>query len=121
MGGGQSAHPGLCRLVAKHWLIIGFNRKINQSGLVDRLVYIQDIQDIYKIYKTYTKYQAAARPGPEAPGPDRDLRLGAGPGRRRLAAAWYFVYILYILYIFVYILIYVGIKLIYFHIDFQYV
>ena len=26
----------------------------------------------------------------------------AGPGRRRLAAAWYFVYPLYILYIFVY-------------------
>ena len=28
-----------------------------------------------------------------APGPDRDPRLGAG------AAAWYFVYVLYILYI----------------------
>ena len=83
------------RLVAKHWLIIGFNRKINQSGLIDRLVYIQDIQDIYKIYKTYTKYQAAARPPRR---PDRDRRLGAGPGRRRLAAAWYFVYVLYILY-----------------------
>ena len=26
----------LGRLVAKHWLIIGFKRKINQSGLVDR-------------------------------------------------------------------------------------
>ena len=33
------------------------------------------------------------------------VRLGA----RRLAAAWYFVYILYILYIFVYIWIYFGI------------
>ena len=36
-------------------------------------------------------------------------RLGAGRGRRRLAAAWYFVYILYILYIFVYIWLYFGI------------
>ena len=58
--------------------------------------------NIYKTYKIHTKYQAAAaRPGPEAPGPDRDPRLGA--------AAWYFVYILYILYIFVYICIYFNI------------
>ena len=35
------------------------------------------------------------RPGPEVPGPDRDPRRGAGPGRA--AAAQYFVYILYIL------------------------
>ena len=39
------------------------------------------------------------------------MRLGAGPGRRRLAAAWCFVYILYILYIFVYICIYFDIFL----------
>ena len=50
--------------------------------------YIQQIQDIYKI--PGGGQAAAARPGPEAPGPDRDRRLGAGPGRRRLAAAWYF-------------------------------
>ena len=69
--------------------------------------YIQDIQNIYKI--PGGGKAAAARPGPEAPGPDRDPRLGAGPGRR-LAAAWY-----YILYIFVYICIYFdifGIKLV---------
>ena len=35
--------------------------------------------------------------------------LGAGPGRRRLAAAWYFVYLLYILYIFAYMCIYFNI------------
>ena len=52
---------------------------------------------------------AAARPGPEAWVPVRPRRLGAGPGRPRLAAAWYFVYILYILYIFVYNSIYFDI------------
>ena len=29
-------HNTCTRLVAKHWLIIGFERKISQSGLVDR-------------------------------------------------------------------------------------
>ena len=93
----QCISDNIFRLVAKHWLIIGFEGKINRSGLVDRLVdtkiyinlytrytrYIQDIQDIYKIPRG--GQAAAARPGP-AP-------------RRRLAAAWYFVYVLYILYI----------------------
>ena len=44
------------------------------------------------ICKIYTKYQAAVRP----------VRLGAGPGCRLLAAAWYFEYIQYILQVFVY-------------------
>ena len=102
-----------CRLVAKHWLIIGFNRKINQSGLVDRLVYIQDIQDIYKIYKTYTKYQAAARRRRPGPAPRRRSRSGPGAsGPGRAAAAWpppgilymscmsctYLVYLVYLVY-----------------------
>ena len=54
---------------------------------------MQVYTNIYKIYKIYTKYP----------------RLGAGPGRRRLAAAWDFEYILYILYIFVYTCIYFDI------------
>ena len=33
----QRSYNMLCRLVAKDWLIIGFNGKINQSGLVDRI------------------------------------------------------------------------------------
>jgi len=57
--------------------------------------YIQDIQDIHKI--PGGGQAAAARPGPEARAPVRPGLLGAGPGRRRLAAAWHFVYILYIL------------------------
>ena len=69
------------------------------------------IQDICKI--PGGGQAAAARPGPEPPGPDRGPRLGAGPGCRRLAAAWYFVYILCILYIFVYIWIYFGYILVY--------
>ena len=34
-------------------------------------------------------------PGPEPQAPVRPGRLEAGPGYRRLAAAWYFTYILY--------------------------
>jgi len=62
--------------------------------------YMQDIQDIQDICKTQGGGQAvAARPGPDARVPVRPGRLGAGPGRRRMAAAWCFVFILYILYI----------------------
>ena len=53
----------------------------------------QIYQFIYEIYKIYTIIQDIYKI----------------PGRRRLAAAWYFVYILYILYIFVYICIYSNI------------
>ena len=77
-----------------------------------------DIYKIYKIYKINTTYQAAARRRRRpSPAPRRLGLTGArasGPGRagqgrrRRLAAAWYVVYILYILYISVYILIYFG-------------
>ena len=58
--------------------------------------------NIYKIYNIYiyiyTKYQAAAaRPGPEPPGPDRGPRRGTGPCCRRLAAAaWYSIYIFFL-------------------------
>ena len=69
--------------------------------------YIQDIQDIYKI--PGGGQAAATRPGPEARVPVRHGRLGAGPGRRRLAAAWYFVYILNILYMFLFICIHFDI------------
>ena len=73
---------------------------------------MQVYTNIYKIYKIYTKYQAAAaRPGPEAPGPALGPRLGAGPGRRRLVCCIHLVYIciylcifVYILYVFLYIL-----------------
>jgi len=51
--------------------------------------YIQDKQNIYKIPSG--GQAAAARPGPKARVPVRPGRLGAGPGRCRLAAAWYFV------------------------------
>ena len=54
--------------------------------------------NIYKIYNIYiyTKYQAAAaRPGPEPPGPDRGSRLGAGPGCRRPVFCTYVVYLVY--------------------------
>ena len=51
--------------------------------------------NIYKdsqIYLRYTRYRqaAAARPGPEPRAPVRPERLEAGPGSRRLAAAWHF-------------------------------
>ena len=56
--------------------------------------YIQDTPDIYKMPGGGgPAWPRGARAGP---GP-----LGAGPGRRRLAATWYVVYILFI-YIYIY-------------------
>ena len=108
------------RLVAKHWLIIGFNRKINQSGLVDRLVDTKIYQFIYKIYKIYTRYtrhiqNTRRRPGGGGPARPRGARAGPGPAPRGRAGppppgrrlvfciclvyiCIYLVYILYILY-----------------------
>ena len=69
-------------------MALGPCRKKNQKYIHHK--YIQVYTNVYyKIYKISTKYQAAA------------ARRSAGPGFRRLAAAWYFVYI--ILYVFVYV------------------
>ena len=48
-------------------------------------------QGLYKI--PGSGQAAAARPGPETPGPDRGPRLGTGPGCRRVVFCTYLVYI----------------------------
>ena len=60
---------------------------------------------VYKYMKIYTRYPRYTQNiwrRPSGCGP----RTGAGPGSRRLAAAWYFVCILYNSYLFIYIYIY---------------
>ena len=75
-------------------------------------IYLNVFKHVQNIYKVLGGGQAAAaRPVPEPPGPDRGPRLGAGPGCRRLTAAWYSVHIFYILYVFVYVWIYLAIFL----------